>query len=143
MEGYLGLFASAFLAATLVPFSSEALLAAMVSSARFEPMMLLVVAGGGNTLGSVANWLLGRFCLHWQDRKWFPFKPDQLARASKWFTRYGAWSLLLAWLPIIGDPLTFAAGVFRVNFWLFVILVALGKFGRYALLVFGVVGAIG
>ncbi len=97
-----------------------------------DAVVLWLVASTGNTLGAVVNWVLGRFCLHWQDRKWFPVKPDQLARAQAWFGRYGVWSLLMAWLPVVGDPLTFAAGMLRVNAWIFVILVATGKAARYA-----------
>lgn len=140
MEGYLGLFVTAFLAATLLPLSSEALLSGMLAGGGFSPALLLISASAGNVLGSVVNWLLGRFCLHWQDRRWFPFKPAQLARASRWFSRYGVWSLLLAWLPIIGDPLTFAAGVLRVNLGLFLLLVATGKTARYALIIFVIEG---
>ncbi len=75
--------------------------------------------------------MLGRYCLHWRERRWFPIKPEALERATGWFNRYGLWSMLFAWLPIVGDPLTFAAGVLGVNFRAFVILVAIGKGARY------------
>jgi membrane protein YqaA with SNARE-associated domain len=88
----------------------------------------------------VVNWLLGRYCLRWQDRKWFPIKSDSLKHATAWFQRYGVWSILFAWAPIIGDPLTFIAGALRMNFWLFVLLAGLGKAARYAV-VAGVVRA--
>lgn len=143
LEGYLGLFLSAFLAATLVPFSSEALLAGLQASGEFDLVWLFAAAAAGNTLGSAANWLLGRFCLHWQDRRWFPFSPEQLARAADRFRHYGMWSLLFAWLPVVGDPLTFAAGVLRAPFWLFLLLVGIGKAGRYAVLIFAVWGVTG
>lgn len=141
MEGYLGLFLSAFLAATIVPFSSEVLLGGMAASGEFHTTALLVAASSGNILGAVVNWALGRFCLHWQDRRWFPVKRRELERAGRWFNRYGVWSLLFAWLPIIGDPLTFAAGVLRVRFDLFLLLVAISKTGRYVVLL-GVVNGI-
>ena len=80
--------------------------------------------------------------LHWQDRRWFPVSRDQLDRAGTWVSRYGVWSLLFAWLPVIGDPLTFAAGIMRVDFRLFVVLVAIGKAGRYAVLVLAVEGVL-
>ncbi len=131
MEGYLGLFLSAFLAATLVPVSSEVLLGAMVASQSFDARLLLLAASLGNTLGAVVNWGLGRFCLHWQDRRWFPVNRSNLERATRWYNRFGKWSLLLAWVPVIGDPLTFAAGVLRTNFLWFLLLVAIGKTGRY------------
>ncbi len=140
IESYLGLFLTALLAATIVPFSSEALLVAMQVSGGFPVAGLLAAASLGNTLGAVANWGLGRFCLQWQDRKWFPVKPRELARAGAWFNRYGIWSLLLAWVPVIGDPITLAAGVLRTRFLPFLVLVAISKTGRYAVLLGAVEG---
>lgn len=133
-EGYGALFLSAFLAATVLPFSSEALLLAMAAGGDFSPVRLFLFASAGNILGAVVNWLLGRFCLHWQDRRWFPVSPTRLTQATDWFNRYGVWSLLFAWVPIIGDPLTLAAGFLRVRFWLFFLLVSIAKAGRYAIL---------
>ncbi len=140
IESYLGLFLTAFLAATIVPFSSEALLVAMQVSGGFPVAGLLAAASLGNTLGAVANWGLGRFCLQWQDRSWFPVKRRELDRASAWFNRYGIWSLLLAWVPVIGDPITLAAGVLRTRFLPFLVLVAISKTGRYAVLLGAVEG---
>jgi membrane protein YqaA with SNARE-associated domain len=130
--GYIGLFLTAFLAATLLPLSSEAVLVALGSADGFDAALLFAVATLGNTLGAVVNWALGRFCLRWADRRWFPFSADQLSRAGERFRKYGLWSLLLAWVPVVGDPLTFAAGVMRVGFLPFVVLVGLGKGARYA-----------
>lgn len=127
----LGLFGTAFLAATLLPMSSEAVLAALRVAGRQEAWLLLAVATAGNTLGGLANWALGRFALRWQDRRWFPFKAAELARATTWFDTWGRWSLLLSWVPVIGDPLTFVAGILRVRVLPFLLLVALGKAGRY------------
>lgn len=138
MNGYFGLFLSAFLAATILPFSSEAVLAGLTAAGGYDWLLLWAVATAGNTLGAVVNWLLGRWCLHWQDRKWFPFKADDLEKADRWFAKWGVWSLLFSWVPVIGDPLTFAAGFLRVNFWLFAVLVLIAKGGRY-LVVLGVV----
>ena len=132
MNGYLGLFLTAFLAATIFPFSSEAVLAGLSAAGGFEAATLWGVATAGNTLGAIVNWMLGRWCLHWQDRKWFPFKADDLEKADKWFAKWGVWSLLLSWVPIIGDPITFAAGFLRVKFWVFCVLVLIAKGGRYA-----------
>ncbi|WP_259781318.1 YqaA family protein [Aestuariispira ectoiniformans] len=129
--GYLGLFLTAFFAATLLPIQSEAVLAALTVQKGFSLWWLVLVAGVGNTLGSVVNWCLGRWCLHFQDRRWFPVPKAALAKAQDRFQRWGVWSLLLAWTPFIGDPLTFAAGVLRVRFDLFLLLVAISKFSRY------------
>ena len=130
-SGYLGLFATAFLAATLIPISSEVVLGALSAAQGFDIWLLVAVASTGNTLGSVVNWLLGSYCLRWQDRRWFLVKTDTLTRATARFNRYGLWSLLLAWVPIVGDPLTFAAGVLGVRFPIFVTLTTIGKTARY------------
>jgi membrane protein YqaA with SNARE-associated domain len=143
MTGYLGLFASAFLAATLLPMSSEAVLAALTAATGHEVRVLWLVASLGNTLGALVNWVLGRFCLRWRDRRWFPVKAAELERAASWFRRYGTWSLLFAWLPVLGDPLTFVGGIFRVNVWVFLLLVGAGKAARYAVVILAVQGALG
>lgn len=133
MEIYLGLFFSAFLAATLVPAYSEVLFAALLSAGH-DPLALWLWATAGNTLGSAVNWALGRYLLHFRERRWFPFRESGLQRAQSWFQKYGVWSLLLAWLPVGGDALTFVAGVMRVRFDVFLVLTAIGKGGRYAIL---------
>lgn len=134
MDAYLGLFFSAFLAATLVPAYSEILFAGLIT-AGYDPLTLWLWASAGNTLGSVVNWALGRYLLHFRDRSWFPFKENSLVTAQRWFQKFGVWSLLLAWLPIGGDALTFVAGVMRVRFIVFFILTAIGKASRYAALI--------
>lgn len=131
MNGYVGLFLSAFLAATILPFSSEAVLAGLMAAGGYDWTLLWTVATAGNVLGAMVNWALGRWCLQWQDRRWFPFKADDLDKADRWFAKWGVWSLLLSWVPIIGDPITFAAGFLRVRFWLFAALVLIAKGGRY------------
>lgn len=132
MESYLLLFASAFAAATLLPASSELVLAGLLAADK-DPLALWAFATLGNTLGAAVNWALGRWFLRLGDRPWFPFKPDQLGRAQRWFQRYGVWTLLFAWAPVVGDAFTFIAGVMRVRFRLFLVLTALGKGARYGL----------
>lgn len=127
-----GLFSSAFLAATVLPVSSEVVLAALLMNEGPPAGLLLAVASLGNTLGSVVNWGLGRFVARFQDRRWFPATPDQMARAQRWYGRYGVWSLLLSWVPVIGDPLTVVAGALRTPFVLFLPIVAIAKTSRYA-----------
>lgn len=126
-----GLFTLAFSAATLLPGGSEAAFVSMVALSEHSNLILLTVASLGNSLGSVVNYGLGRFALHYQDRKWFPVSSAKLVKAQTWFERWGQWSVLLAWVPIIGDPLTFAAGVMRMNIWYFVALVLISKTLRY------------
>lgn len=135
LTSYLVLFLSAFFAATILPFYSEVVLFALLRDGG-DPFLLVVVASVGNTLGAVVNWLLGRYLLHFQDRRWFYFKPEQISRAQNWFNRYGFWTLLLAWLPLGGDALTLIAGIMRVRFWLFIALVGIGKTARYVSIVF-------
>jgi len=127
---WLSLFVSAFLAATLLPLGSEALLIAFARDGH-STFWLWLVASLGNTLGSCCNWLIGRELLRFQNKSWFPFKAAQIEAAQARFHRYGGWTLLLAWLPIVGDPLTLVAGVMRVRFWLFLGLVFVGKAARY------------
>jgi membrane protein YqaA with SNARE-associated domain len=131
LASYSGLFLSAFLAATIFPASSEVVLTGLAATGEFDRGWLLAVASAGNTLGSAVNWFLGRFCLRWKDRPWFPAKPEALARATVWFNRYGVWSLLLSWMPIVGDPITLIAGVLKVRFWKFLALVVAAKTVRY------------
>ncbi|KLN60974.1 membrane protein [Kiloniella spongiae] len=127
----LSLFLGAFLAATILPFSSEIMLAAALNSGEYPKWLLVLIATTGNTLGAIVNWWLGSYLLRWSDHRWFPFSVKQLDQASEWFRKYGTLSLLLTWIPVIGDPLTFAAGVLKVRFILFLPLVFLGKGLRY------------
>jgi membrane protein YqaA with SNARE-associated domain len=129
------LAASAFLAATLLPASSEALLAGLVVAEAAPIALLLVIASGFNTAGSCLNWLLGRAAERFKSRRWFPVSSESLERAQVWYQRYGVWSLLASWVPVIGDPLTVAAGVMRTPIAMFVPLVALAKTARYAVIV--------
>ncbi len=134
---YGALFISAFLAATVLPVSSEAVLAGLVVSGRGDPVLLLAVATIGNTLGSVVNRILGRGIDTLQNRRWFPVTPDRYQQACRTFRRFGEWTLLFAWLPVVGDALTLAAGAARVNLGVFVALVAIGKAARYAVIIAG------
>ncbi len=138
MLSLLGLFSAAFLAATLLPAQSELLLGAMAIKEVAPVLTLWAVASAGNLLGSCVNWAMGRFLLHYADRRWFPVKPAHLAKAQLWYGRFGRWSLLAAWVPIIGDPLTLVAGVMREPLWRFVVIVGLAKAARYALVLWGV-----
>lgn len=137
-----GLFASAFGAATLLPLQSEAVLVGLLLLERFPPWLLLAVATAGNVLGSVLNWLLGRALERLRGRRWFPVDAQQLARAQATYHRCGRWSLLLSWVPVIGDPLTLVAGVMREPLWSFVAIVLLAKLGRYALLTWATLAAV-
>ena len=136
---YLSLFAISFLAATILPFSSELTLATLIATSDYDNLLLLTVASFGNVLGSLVNWALGSYSRNLTTKKWFPFKETQIERSSKWFRKFGKWSLLFAWVPVVGDPLTLVAGILRVKFIDFIILVAIGKVSRY-LIVFYLIG---
>jgi membrane protein YqaA with SNARE-associated domain len=128
---YLGLFGAALLSATVLPFQSEAILFGMLLLEHYSTWLLVAVASLGNTLGSVLNWVLGRFIAHFENRRWFPVSPRQVAKAEAWYHEYGRWSLLLSWLPFVGDPLTIVAGALREPFPVFLALVAVAKTARY------------
>lgn len=127
---YLALFVSSFLAATILPFYSEILLYSLLQQ-NYSAFGLWAVAATGNTLGAVVNWWLGHFLLRFQHKKWFYFKPEQIAQAQRWFQKYGVWTLLMAWAPVVGDTLTLVAGIMRVRLPLFLLLVGIGKGLRY------------
>jgi len=133
---YFQLSLISFLAATILPFSSEVVLTTMYLSNSFETYFLLIFASIGNIMGSITNWYLGKKITLFQNRKWFPVSPDQLERSRKYFQKYGLWSLLLAWVPVIGDPLTLLAGVLKVRFSIFFLLVSISKISRYVFILY-------
>lgn len=130
----LGLFGSAFLAATLLPAQSEAVLVGLLLAQPETAAVLIATASLGNTLGAMVNWLLGLGIQRFRDKQWFPVSSKQLERAERYYCRFGRWSLLLSWMPIIGDPLVLVAGVFREKFWVVLLFTGLAKTGRYLVL---------
>lgn len=129
------LFLSAFIAATLLPVGSEVALYALLQKG-FDPLVLVLVATLGNTGGAILNWLLGMYLHSLKNKRWFYFNEKQVTRAQIYFRRYGQYSLLLAWLPVVGDLLTLAAGVFNMRLIPFVLLVGTGKMLRYAVIAY-------
>jgi membrane protein YqaA with SNARE-associated domain len=140
---YLGLFFAAFGAATLLPLQSEAVLVGLLLSGQYWLWSLLAVATLGNVLGSLLNWWLGRGIERFRERRWFPVSPRHLEQAQKHYQRYGHWSLLLSWVPIIGDPLTLVAGVMREPLGRFLVIVTLAKGARYGVLAVATLGWMG
>lgn len=128
---YLFLFLTSLIAATILPAQSEAMLAGLLLTGEYIPWLLLVSATLGNVLGSLINWLLGRAIERFKHKRWFPFKEKQLQKAVVWYQRYGRWTLLLSWVPIIGDPITVVAGILRERVLIFLMLVTAAKAGRY------------
>ena len=133
---YFQLLIISFLAATILPLSSELVLSTMLLTDSFDKYLLLVVASFGNIFGSSVNWYLGKKILIFKDKKWFPVNEKQIAKSEMYFKKYGIWSLLLAWVPVIGDPLTVIAGILRINFFTFLLLVSISKTSRYIFLIF-------
>ncbi|AYJ79185.1 hypothetical protein AN286_03155 [Aliarcobacter cryaerophilus ATCC 43158] len=130
---YLILFISAFASATLIPLGSEALLIYNIKEG-LNIYTLLFVATFGNVLGSCLNYYLGLNGVDYLvDKKLV--KQKYIDSSKKYFDRFGAFSLLFAWLPIIGDPITFIAGVLRYDFRKFIVLVIISKLSRYLFIV--------
>jgi membrane protein YqaA with SNARE-associated domain len=134
LTSYVGLFLAALGAATLLPMQSEAVLVGMLLSDQYVASTLLAVATFGNVLGSVLNWALGRSIERFRHKRWFPVSESKFEKAQLSYLRYGRWSLLLSWVPIIGDPLTVVAGVMREPLWSFLLIVTLAKGVRYLVL---------
>ena len=142
LAAYAGLFAAAFIAATIFPMQSEAILVGLILTGDYSLWGLVAVASVGNTLGSGVNWLLGRGIERFRESRWFPATPQQLEKATRWYGKYGKWSLLFAWLPVGGDALTVVAGVLKEPLWRFLLFVFIGKLARYLALVGATIGLI-
>ena len=125
------LFGSAFLSATVLPGTSEAVLAGLLATDRATPALAIAVATVGNTLGSVVNWAIGRFLERYRNHPRFPVSKEKFERTAALFRRWGVWSLLLSWVPLMGDALTLVAGVMRTPLLLLVLLVGVSKLARY------------
>ena len=126
-----GLFIAAFLAATPIPFQSEVVFLTLLASQTADPVILVIVASVGNVLGSCVTYAVGRGVGGQRSARWFPLRPDQLAKAEAWFKRWGLWALLVSWAPG-GDLIVALSGVLRVPVLTFLILVTIAKTLRYA-----------
>ncbi|WP_374572736.1 YqaA family protein [Acinetobacter sp.] len=131
MTALLLLFLSAFGAATLLPLQSEAVLLGLLMNGSHEAGMLIAAASLGNILGSCVNWWLGLKIEHYKDKKWFPVSAGKMQQAQGIYRKYGFWSLLLSWVPVIGDPITLIAGLLKESFPRFLLMVSIAKIGRY------------
>ena len=125
------LFLSAFGAATLLPLQSEVVLVGLLAQMQYPVWLLVAVASLGNILGSCVNWWLGLKVEQYKNKKWFPVSEQKMLQAQGIYQKYGFWSLLLSWVPIIGDPITLIAGLLKENFVRFVVMVSIAKVGRY------------
>ena len=139
---YLSLLTVSFMVATIVPFGSEVYFATLLSLGKYNNFLLLVSASVGNVLGSVFNWICGYYINYFIKKSWFPIKKDKIKKGTDLFNKYGKWSLLLSWVPFVGDPITFVAGTLRFSFIPFIILVSIGKVGRYLVIYASILWAI-
>ena len=140
---YFSLFIVCFLVATIIPFGSEMYFATLLATGNYVSLLLLIAAATGNILGSVFNWMCGYYAAYFLKKKWFPISQNQVDKAISFFLKYGKWSLLFAWVPLVGDPLTFVAGTLRDSFYPFLLLVSIGKIARYLVIYFSVLWAVG
>ena len=131
---YISLFTVAFMVATIVPFGSEAYFVTLLSMDKYNDLLLIIAASLGNVLGSVFNWVCGYYVNYFIKKTWFPLNNNMIDRGNNMFKKYGKWSLLLSWVPFIGDPITFVAGTLRYSLLPFIILVSIGKVGRYLII---------
>lgn len=129
---YLTLFFSALISATLFPLGSEALLIYDIKEG-YNLYLLIFFATLGNVLGSLINYILGLKGEEYLEEKGY-LKKQKLEKYKNFFKKYGAYSLLLSWVPIIGDPITFIAGILKYDWKKFLIFVTIAKFGRYLIL---------
>lgn len=135
--GYLNLFVLSFLASTVLPFGSEALVVALVYQG-FNPFTVVMVATTGNFLGSCTTYYLGLKGRHVLEKYLSP-SPEKLEKSERLFNKYGLYTLLFTWVPGIGDVITMVAGLMQLSFKSFSVLVFLGKFGRYFAIAYSVV----
>ena len=127
--------------ATIIPFGSEAYFITLLSLEKYNHFILFVVASVGNVLGSLFNWICGFYINFFIKKSWFPINNKIIDRGNKLFKKYGKWSLLISWFPLIGDPITFAAGTLRYPIIPFLVWVSIGKVGRYLIIYLSIIWA--
>ena len=127
--------------ATIIPFGSEAYFITLLSLEKYNHFILFFVVSVGNVLGSLFNWVCGFYINFFIKRSWFPINNKIIDRGNKLFKKYGKWSLLISWFPLIGDPITFAAGTLRYPIVPFLVLVSIGKVGRYLIIYLSIIWA--
>ena len=127
--------------ATIIPFGSEAYFITLLSLEKYNHFILFLVVSIGNVLGSLFNWICGFYINFFIKKSWFPINNKIIDRGNKLFKKYGKWSLLISWFPLIGDPITFAAGTLRYPIIPFLVLVSIGKVGRYLIIYLSIIWA--
>lgn len=140
--GYVGMGLAAFLAGTFVPFNSEILLAALLAASTMNPVMTVAAATVGNVAGSMVNYYIGRMADPDKLAASMKIKPQRLERATRWVQRYGAWTGMFTFLPILGSVIAIALGLLRVNAGAVLLATTVGKLGRYIIVAWPVVAAL-
>ena len=125
--------------ATIIPFGSEIYFITLLSLEKYNHFILFLVVSVGNVLGSLFNWICGFYINFFIKKSWFPINNKMIDRGNKLFIKYGKWSLLISWFPLIGDPITFAAGTLRYPIIPFLVLVSIGKVGRYLIIYLSII----
>ena len=133
-SAFIGLFLSAFLAATLIPAQSELGLGYLVINTDYSIVLLVTIASLGNTTGATINWCIGRGVARSVIRSKKMNASTHYRTVINWYKKYGKWTLLLSWAPFIGDPITVIAGIFKVPLKTFLLIVALAKTSRYLII---------
>ena len=128
--------------ATIIPFGSEVYFITLLSLEKYNHFILFLVVSVGNVLGSLFNWICGFYINFFIKKSWFPINNKIIDRGNKLFIKYGKWSLLISWFPLIGDPITFAAGTLRYPIIPFLVLVSIGKVGRYLIIYLSIILAV-
>ena len=126
-----GLFLSSFLSATILPGQSEIALMSLIMIDKYSLNLLILFSCIGNILGSILNWFMGFKLEKFKNKKWFPATDLQLKKATHYYNKYGKWTLILCWVPFIGDPITIIAGLLRVPILHFILIVSFAKIIRY------------
>lgn len=128
--GYLGLFVGAFVAATVVPFSSDVLMVGLLMAGG-DPVLSFVSATAGNWLGGLTSFWIGWLGKWEWIEKWFRVKPETLEKQKRYLDRYGVWMALLTWVPVVGDVIALALGFYKTPAFWSLFLMLIGKVGRF------------
>lgn len=136
--GYWGMALAAFLAGTFIPFSSEAVMGALLVSSGMDPMLTVLSGTLGNVAGSMVNYYIGTFASVETISKWLKVKEKRLNQAKSYVDKYGYWMGLLAWLPLLGSAISIALGILRANVLGVFLTTTAGKLGRYLVVAYSV-----
>lgn len=126
-------FLISLISASIIPAQGELVMFALMASGKYTAWLLFCTACAGTVLGVSINWFLGRYLSRFQNEKWFPVKTTYIEKAKLLFDRHGRTALLLAGIPLIGDPITIVAGALKINFWFYLFTAGLSKCARYGI----------